>query len=146
MLEGGEKVLMRGAWIPIRNTYKPSYDSGLLIAGDAAGMVSPITGEGVYYAVRAGMDAGVTAAEAVNRCDFSAEFLSKYQERWETSVGKVLDFQEQVFQNTVGKILALEDEKEKNEQYEKGFIDAFNIFVSVIEKYSQQKKEPPQAA
>jgi digeranylgeranylglycerophospholipid reductase len=143
LLEGGEKFLMKGAWIPVRNTYKPSYDSGLLIAGDAAGMVSPITGEGVFYAVRAGIDAGVTAAEAVNSCDFSADFLSKYQERWEKSVGKVLDFQEQVFQNTVGKILALEDEKEKDEQYEKGFVEAFNIFVSVIENYAGQKKEIP---
>jgi digeranylgeranylglycerophospholipid reductase len=145
LLEGGEKTLMRGAWVPIRNTYKPSYDSGLLIAGDAAGMVSPITGEGVYYAVKAGMDAGVTAAEAVNDCNFSAESLSKYQKRWEESVGKVLDFQEQVFRNTVGKILTLEDEKEKDEQYEKGFIEAFNIFTSIIEKYAQQKRETPQS-
>ncbi|MGQ9723494.1 MAG: geranylgeranyl reductase family protein [Candidatus Jordarchaeum sp.] len=145
LLEGGEVVLKRGAWIPIRNAYKPSYDSGLLIAGDAAGMVSPITGEGVYYAVRAGMDAGVTAAEAVNSGDFSAEFLSAYQERWVKSVGNILDFQDQIFQNTVGKILALEDEKEKDEQYEKGFVEAFNIFVSVIEKYAQQKKETPKA-
>nr|MDO8082631.1 geranylgeranyl reductase family protein [Candidatus Freyarchaeota archaeon] len=144
LLEGGEIILQKGAWIPIRNACKPSYDSGLLIAGDAAGMVSPITGEGVYYAMRAGMDAGVTAAEAVNNEDFSAEFLSVYQERWVKSVGNILDFQEQIFQNTVGKILALEDEKEKDEQYEKGFIEAFNIFVSIIEKYAQQKKETTQ--
>ena len=106
-------------------------------------MVSPITGEGVYYAVRAGMDAGITAAEAVNNGDFSAEFLSLYQERWVKSVGNILDFQDQIFKNTVGKILSLKDEKEKDEQYEKGFVEAFNIFVSVIEKYAQQKKETP---
>ena len=146
LLEGGETVLLRGAWIPIRNAYKPSYDSGLLIAGDAAGMVSPITGEGVFYAVRAGMDAGVTAAEAVNTGDFSAGFLSKYQERWERSVGKFLDFQEQIFQNTVGKILSLEDEKEMDEQYERGFIEAFETFVSVVETYAQGKKELPKPA
>ncbi|MEM3562967.1 MAG: geranylgeranyl reductase family protein [Candidatus Jordarchaeaceae archaeon] len=145
LLEGGEVILQKGAWIPIRNAYKPSYTSGLLIAGDAAGMVSPITGEGVYYAVRAGMDAGVTAAEAVNSGDFSAEFLSAYQDRWVKSVGNILDFQDQIFKNTVGKILALEDEKEKDEQYEKGFVEAFNIFVSVIEKYAQQKKEKTEA-
>ncbi len=145
LLAGGEEVLTRGAWIPIKNAYKPSYDSGLLIAGDSVGMVSPITGEGVYYAVRAGMEAGVTAAEAVNEQNFSAEFLSVYQERWVKSIGGILDFQEQIFQNTVGKILALEDGKEKDEQYEKGFIEAFNIFVSVIEQYAQQKKETPKA-
>ena len=109
-------------------------------------MVSPITGEGVFYAVRAGMDAGVTAAEAVNTGDFSAGFLSKYQERWERSVGKFLDFQEQIFQNTVGKILSLEDEKEMDEQYERGFIEAFEMFVSVVETYAQGKKELPKPA
>jgi digeranylgeranylglycerophospholipid reductase len=139
LLEGGEIILQKGAWIPIRNAYKPSYVQGLLIAGDAAGMVSPITGEGVFYAARAGIDAGVTAVEAVNNEDFSSEFLSRYQERWVKSVGSLLDFQEQIFQNTIGKSLALEDEKEKDEKFEKGFIEAFNIFASIIEKYAHVK-------
>lgn len=145
LLKGGEKILTKGAWIPIRNAYKPSYDAGLLIAGDAAGMVSPITGEGIFYAVRAGMDAGVTAAEAVNEGDFSAEFLSKYQKRWKKSIGIALDFQGQIYHETIGKILVLEDEKERDEQYEKGFIEAFSMFIAFIEKYAQKKKETPKA-
>lgn len=138
LLQGGEIIFQKGAWVPIRNAYKPSYDQGLLITGDAAGMVSPITGEGMFYAVRAGVDAGVTAVEAVNNEDFSAEFLSRYQERWVKSVGSLLDFQEQIFQNTLGKILAQEDGREKNEQFEKGFVEVFNIFASIIEKYGQK--------
>ncbi len=31
LLAGGEEVLMRGAWIPLRNAYKPSYDSGNIV-------------------------------------------------------------------------------------------------------------------
>ncbi|MEM2146611.1 MAG: NAD(P)/FAD-dependent oxidoreductase [Candidatus Jordarchaeaceae archaeon] len=140
LLEGGEIILQKGAWVPIKNAYKPSYDQGLLIAGDVAGMVSPITGEGVFYAARAGMDAGITAAEAVNNEDFSADFLSRYQERWMNSVGNLLDFQEKIFQNTVGKILALEDGKKKDEHYEKGFIEVFQIFASLINKYAKAKR------
>ncbi|MHA1579978.1 MAG: geranylgeranyl reductase family protein [Candidatus Freyarchaeota archaeon] len=41
-LEGGEVVLERGAYIPYRRAFTPSYMAGLLVAGDAAGMVSPI--------------------------------------------------------------------------------------------------------
>ena len=36
-----------------------------LLAGDAAGLVNPMTGEGIYYAVATGIAAGRTAARAV---------------------------------------------------------------------------------
>jgi digeranylgeranylglycerophospholipid reductase len=98
LLKGGEILQTKGGWIPIRTPYRPSYDSGLLIVGDAASMVSKISGEGIYYAIRAGMNAGITAAEAVNEGDFSAEFLSKYQDRWELSIGITLKFQNQIYQ------------------------------------------------
>jgi menaquinone-9 beta-reductase len=37
----------------------------IMLAGDAAGLVNPITGEGIYYAVATGLAAGRAAAEAV---------------------------------------------------------------------------------
>ena len=37
----------------------------VLLAGDAAGLLNPLTGEGIYYAVATGMLAGRTAVEAV---------------------------------------------------------------------------------
>jgi flavin-dependent dehydrogenase len=37
----------------------------LLLAGDAAGLVNPLTGEGIYYAVASGLLAGRTAARAL---------------------------------------------------------------------------------
>ncbi len=37
----------------------------VLLAGDAAGLVNPLTGEGIYYAVATGLLAGRTAAEAL---------------------------------------------------------------------------------
>ena len=41
-------------------------DGPLLLAGDAAGLVNPMTGEGIYYAVATGMLAGQAAANALN--------------------------------------------------------------------------------
>lgn len=144
LLKGGERVLSRGAWLPAwkpgGSVYKPSFDAGLLIAGDAAGMVSSITGEGIYYAVRAGIEAGITAAEAVFEGDFSKEFLSRYQERWKASIGVALDFQDQIFHETVGKILTLKDEKKREIQYERGFIQAFKMLIEFVQEYAKQKK------
>lgn len=37
----------------------------ILLAGDASGLVNPMTGEGIYYAVATGILAGVAAAEAI---------------------------------------------------------------------------------
>jgi flavin-dependent dehydrogenase len=39
----------------------------VLLAGDAAGLVNPMTGEGIYYAVATGILAGRAAARAVTR-------------------------------------------------------------------------------
>ena len=144
LLKGGKQVMSKGAWLPAwkptGSVYKPSFGAGILIAGDAAGMVSSITGEGIYYAVRGGIEAGVTAAEAVSEGDFTANFLSRYQERWETSIGIALDFQDHIFNETVGKILNLEDEKERDEQYETGFIQAFKMLIDFVQEYAKKKR------
>ncbi len=42
-------------------------DGPVLLAGDASGLVNPMTGEGIYYAVATGAVAGRIAAEAVRR-------------------------------------------------------------------------------
>jgi geranylgeranyl reductase family protein len=42
-------------------------DGGVLLAGDAAGLVNPLTGEGIYYAVATGALAGAAAATALGR-------------------------------------------------------------------------------
>ncbi|MBS7280988.1 MAG: NAD(P)/FAD-dependent oxidoreductase [Candidatus Freyarchaeota archaeon] len=140
-LEGGSVILSRGAFVPYRRFFTPSYSSGILVAGDAAGMVSPVTGEGIFFAVRAGMDAGITAAEAVQSRDFSAAFLSKYEERWMNSIGHNLVFQSQVFEETIGKILKMEDKLVQEEQYEKGVIEAFLKYIAYVAEYSTRKSK-----
>jgi geranylgeranyl reductase family protein len=144
LLEGGKQIMSKGAWLPAwkpaGSVYKPSFGAGILVAGDAAGMVSSITGEGIYYAVRAGTEAGVTAAEAVNENNFSVDYLSKYQERWEASIGTALNFQDQIFNETVGKILNIEDEKERDNQYEIGFIQAFKMLIDFVQEYAKKKR------
>ncbi|MDT0342876.1 geranylgeranyl reductase family protein [Streptomyces litchfieldiae] len=54
---------VRGAALPMGFNRLPHYTRGVLLAGDAGGMVSPWNGEGIPYA----MESGEVAAEIVNQ-------------------------------------------------------------------------------
>lgn len=55
----------RGHHLPLSSWRWDQPDGPVLLAGDAAGLVNPMTGEGIYYAVATGIAAGRTAARAV---------------------------------------------------------------------------------
>ena len=55
----------RGHHLPLSSWRWDQPDGPVLLAGDAAGLVNPMTGEGIYYAVATGLAAGRTAARAV---------------------------------------------------------------------------------
>ncbi|MGQ0592497.1 MAG: geranylgeranyl diphosphate reductase [Gammaproteobacteria bacterium] len=61
-LEGSETVRREGAPIPLRPLKKWDNGRDVVLAGDAAGVVAPASGEGIYYA----MSGGRVAAEAVH--------------------------------------------------------------------------------
>ena len=55
----------RGHHLPLSSWRWEQPDGRVLLVGDAAGLVNPMTGEGIYYAVATGIAAGRTAARAV---------------------------------------------------------------------------------
>ena len=55
----------RGHHLPLSGWRWDQPDGPVLLVGDAAGLVNPMTGEGIYYAVATGIAAGRTAARAV---------------------------------------------------------------------------------
>ncbi len=55
----------RGARLPLSAGSWHSGRGPVLLAGDAAGLVNPMTGEGIYYAVLTGIAAGRAAAAAI---------------------------------------------------------------------------------
>ncbi len=55
----------RGHHLPLSGWRWHQPDGSTLLAGDAAGLVNPMTGEGIYYAVATGVLAGRAAARAV---------------------------------------------------------------------------------
>jgi menaquinone-9 beta-reductase len=56
---------VRGAGLPMGLHRQPAYSRGLLLTGDAAGVVNPFNGEGISYAMETGRMAAETAAAAL---------------------------------------------------------------------------------
>ncbi|HZC19401.1 MAG TPA: NAD(P)/FAD-dependent oxidoreductase, partial [Rubrobacteraceae bacterium] len=54
-------------------------EQGLLLVGDAASLIHPISGEGVGYAIESGRLAAAWAYEARSRSDYSASTLRGYE-------------------------------------------------------------------
>jgi len=58
---------VRGAALPMGFNRGPLYGNGVMLVGDAAGMVSPFNGEGIAYALAAGRVAAEAAAQGLAR-------------------------------------------------------------------------------
>ena len=71
----------------VHTTIKRTYGDGVLIAGDAAHMINPLSGGGIVNAMKAGRLAGRTAAGAIREGDTSANRLSCYHAAWMKLLG-----------------------------------------------------------
>ncbi len=57
-------------------------DDNIILVGDAARIIDPITGGGICHACRTGMYAGKVLTECAIRGDFSKEALMPYEKMW----------------------------------------------------------------
>jgi geranylgeranyl reductase family protein len=78
---------MRGAGLRLGGIPK-SYADHLLIVGDAAGHIDPLTGEGIHHCMDAAEIAAQTLIEAFAANDFRASFLKRYHQRWYKAFGR----------------------------------------------------------
>jgi digeranylgeranylglycerophospholipid reductase len=76
--------------IPLR-PLKRTYRDRVLVVGDTAGQVKPITGGGIYYSLMSGELAASALGDALADDDLSASRLSQYQERWHALLAAELD-------------------------------------------------------
>lgn len=79
---GGTPVEFNVGAVPVSGPVKQTYTDGLLVVGDAAGQVDPLTGGGIHVSASCAKIAGTIAAEAVKKEDSSAKFLKKYEDTW----------------------------------------------------------------
>ena len=75
---------IQGGGVPLAAPLRTQYADNLILVGDAARHVNPITGGGIHTALNAGRIAGEFLAEHLSSgtTDFSAAALKTYQDRW----------------------------------------------------------------
>ncbi len=82
-----DQSIVKGALVPTSGTIRKSYGRRVLLVGDSAGMVSPITGGGIDYAMRAGKIAALVLARSIENDLFDEATLSAYQRLWYSDFG-----------------------------------------------------------
>ena len=73
--------------VPVGGEMEQYVADSMMLCGDAAGQVIPLTGAGIHTSLVAGRIAGEVAGEAVETGETSARTLSKYRERFESLFG-----------------------------------------------------------
>ena len=80
---------IRGAALPMGFNRQPHYTDGLLLVGDAGGMVNPFNGEGIAYAMESGEIAAEVIAQALARptADSREQALQAYPQTLKQAYG-----------------------------------------------------------
>jgi len=86
-LKNGSPIRFLAGAVPVANPVETVRDN-LLLVGDAARHVDPITGGGLTHCLEGGKIAGEIIGKAVKKKDFSQEFLSEYEKRWKEAFGQ----------------------------------------------------------
>ncbi len=96
--------------------------NGILLVGDAARQIDPMTGGGIVNSGIAGQIAGKVAAQAIEAKNFSAEFLSSYEKGWRE------ELENKLYRNWMAKekLTSLSD-------------DTFNKVIEAIAEYKVEK-------
>ena len=84
----GEIVEINSGGNPLCGVFDKIITDNLMLVGDAAGCVSPITGGGIDTGLESGMIAGRVAAKAVKEDDFSKSNLQEYADYVEEHIAK----------------------------------------------------------
>ena len=83
------KILRRNGGIcPVSGTLDKITMDGLMLIGDAAGMLVPMTGAGIHTGIESGKMAGKVAAEAVVQGDVSEKKLNEFRVEFDKYWGK----------------------------------------------------------
>jgi len=86
IFKGLEVLKTTGGIVPI-GYLERTYDTRVLLAGDAAAQVKPISGGGLYLGLKGASFCAATAIEALQKNDFSRAFLRTYQDAWDEDFG-----------------------------------------------------------
>jgi len=85
-LVDAEVVLKPQGWVlPMGGKVTRSVGNGVVLVGDSAHHINPLTGEGIEYSMEAGRMAADVLARAIEAGDTSETRLEEYETRWRDS-------------------------------------------------------------
>jgi digeranylgeranylglycerophospholipid reductase len=138
----GKTIDVVGGGVSISPPLKQTVGDGIMLVGDAARMIDPLTGGGIANGCIAGKICGEVAAEAVAAGDPSKEFFQKYERGWRARL------EEKLYRNWLAKekLVTLSDETfDKIVDALAGIrlqkLNVHNILRAVQAKYPEVTKE-----
>jgi len=121
---------VHGGGVPLAAPLRTQYAANLILVGDAARHVNPITGGGIHTALTGGLIAGKFLAEMVqSNTSASAANLKGYQDHWLDQLGNKMWH----LYNTKKSIFKIKDIAERNIKLYETMSDYFNP-VSIFKK------------
>ena len=138
----GKKIDMVGGGVSISPPLRQTVADGIMLVGDAARMIDPLTGGGIANGCIAGKICGTVAAEAVGTGDVSKEFLQRYEKGWRARLEeklyrnwlakeKLVTLSDETFDKLVDALAGVKLEK----------LNVHNILKAVHAKYPEVTKE-----
>ncbi|MDO5851658.1 MAG: NAD(P)/FAD-dependent oxidoreductase [Methanobacteriaceae archaeon] len=79
-VKDGQIVEINAGGNPVGGIIHEVITDNLLVVGDAAGCINPVTGGGIDTGIESGYEAGLTAAKAIKDKDYSKNNLKEYEE------------------------------------------------------------------
>ena len=89
MLKGGVPVEFSVGALPI-GYVEETVKNNLLLVGDAAGQVKPLSGGGLYYGAKCAKICGRVIDEYLSG-DYNMEYLKRYHTLWKEEIGREID-------------------------------------------------------
>ncbi|MCD4817718.1 MAG: NAD(P)/FAD-dependent oxidoreductase [Candidatus Cloacimonetes bacterium] len=96
--------------VPTAATLKEIVKDNIMLVGDAARQVNPITGGGIIQGMVAAKICGIIAGEAVQNSKFEKKFLKKYRKEWDKELGN----NQKVMFSLKEKFMCMTDERFNN--------------------------------
>lgn len=90
IFKGASPVEINSGGVPICQTVETLVGHGLMVIGDAAQFVNPVTGGGIDLAMLSGKLAAEVAVDSLKKDDVSRKKLGQYQKKWDSLYGNKL--------------------------------------------------------
>ncbi len=137
-LNKGQCLEIMGGFVSTCPGLDCAVDDNIVLVGDAARIIDPITGGGICHACRTGMYAGKVLSECAKKGDFSKSALMPYEKMWRDRM------EDKLFRNWMAKekLASLDDETideliKMIKDSDIGEVNVYNLLKVVKERFPQ---------